>query len=1401
MIKMLQGLRIAPSLNTTLHLLVIFLLLSLSAVNAAGADLKEPAPFSLEKKTVIPVKTIDLKNVKINLNDGIVLQPAEFTRTINLNGTWKCSGLTNSKIPFPADVDLNKKYESTSFDDSGWDDIAVPLDWYKKYPAARKTDGSGISQTPYVKGWYRKTINLNPDALKNLRVMLNFGVIGYEAKLFVNGKEAGEHHGDFTPWSIDVTDLVKAGDNKIAIRVLSDFGTSQGTIEKAVHTYGSQWSIGNIRGGLWQDVKLSLEPEIHVERVLVSPILADSSIEIDYLAENPAGLKKNLNLRAIVYSAMQESGPKVIADYDAGKKSPAPGSQASSLKVKLDQPQLWTLDKPYLYYLTLCLTDGEKIVSAKTVRFGFRDFKIKGKDFYLNGERIYLFGENTSSITYGGHGKKPAEEYAKLLTELSGYKALGYNMIRNAHMPIVPEALEIADEIGLMIYDEWAWSFTKEIIEDEFEKRNLKELREWVYRDYNHPSVVMWSCGNEVVHKFSEAVKRQLDKQVELVRKLDKSGRPVGSFSGTGSWPSYGKAKMATDFVDLHDYCALSGLWTKWEEGLNTKYKVTDETYRENGKFNIPYIIWECVGFSWGDRRDTKFKLNDIDKYAEYASRKTSWGNPNGIGFAGVIGLEAALDPNKSNSLGRKIYGKRIIEQIRQDTRVQGFAPWFHDYKMTEATIWNQPVFCSIRSENGVPIRNVFCGRKYEQEFILVNSSNRELNNLTAEFYLVTKDGKTGIPIAKLELPQIKPWEKIIRKIKLPIPNAATPSRAQLRMVVREEKSEVSRNFYGLYLQDENIVNEKLPQNRTVGVFRSKSETAVKLNRILDSIGVKYELIDAKSDLAKYNVAIVPPGISKSECHSPETLLTWIKHGGILVELEQSHNGSDIVDQSNIGSAPQTFVDIAIPEHPIFKNLDQQAFDTWNNPDHGYVINYALSPFSLNALAVRMSSLGGNVVANAVAESTLGKGRLLQGQLAAINLWDIDSAATTYLHNLLDYTVSGKLYAKTRPIELKRNQVSVCPERLFAVDLKPYVNQGFADEKDQDGKGGWTDQGNNDFRMMPVGKYKLKNLVFDIIDPAKNGGKSCIVLKGKERPAFPIEKRGIKVGQAAGRLFFLHANAWGKSGQDVGSYRINYQDGTTATIPLIDGFNTADWWSEPNIMEKAVPALRAKNKADHEVGLFLYTWDNPDPAKIIDSIDFISAGGPMPVLVAVSGEKSNPRSVMIDNGEDRKKWSILSWKDGGNNGKNPPHLETVERKNKEADVFRGECAVKAVMATTNEQGQPVAFTRFDPAKLNGDDYQYITFWAKPATYCVIEVVLPDKNWKNALRTTVPLVPNKRNEWQKIRLSLKDDMKMEKGKFDLKDLRGEFFIYSALADSDISSDDKNMQFLMDEITLE
>ena len=374
-----------------------------AALLTAAAELPPylPAPHQYRRAETVPAAELVLPDGKRQLGD--------FIRQRSLNGVWKCSGLETSAEPIPADAGRDRRYAAPEFDDSGWDDIAVPLNWYLKYPEKQTT------VTPYVRGYYRTIFTLTPEELDNRRVMLNFDVVGYDAEVFLNGVKVGGHHGDFTPFRLDATEAAKPGKNVLAVRVLSDNGPTFGVQRKVAHTYGSQWAIHNIKGGIWQDVTLSLEPQLRAERLTVTPDLASSSVSVDCRVVNPGTQPVTVSPTGRVVSAMKQDAGSIAGETVLPHLTLKPGVNEFTLTVPLKNPRRWGVASPYLYHFLLTFSGGDgEIVSAASARFGFREFRIADGQFLLNGEPVYLFGENIPAVDYGGTGASAAELERKL---------------------------------------------------------------------------------------------------------------------------------------------------------------------------------------------------------------------------------------------------------------------------------------------------------------------------------------------------------------------------------------------------------------------------------------------------------------------------------------------------------------------------------------------------------------------------------------------------------------------------------------------------------------------------------------------------------------------------------------------------------------------------------------------------------------------------------------------------------------------------------------------------------------------------------------------------------------------------------------------------------------------------
>lgn len=225
-----------------------------------------------------------------------------------------------------------------------------------------------------------------------------------------------------------------------------------------------------------------------------------------------------------------------------------------------------------------------------------------------------------------------------------------------------------------------------------------------------------------------------------------------------------------------------------------------------------------------------------------------------------------------------------------------------------------------------------------------------------------------------------------------------------------------------------------------------------------------------------------------------------------------------------------------------------------------------------------------------------------------------EAAGLAEVDELVRKSVAGAQEARSFP--------PVDPVRCLSLDLRKVVNMEFRDEVSGDGKGGWFDQGANDYRNLPLGQQIFSGVPFEIIDPAKNGGRSALILRGAPKPEFPARAEGIVVGAKAARLYFLHAAGWSApEGTVTHRYVVHYADGGVTEIPVRLGQEIEGWWKPKPIPGAKIAAESSNSLCDH-IGMYVQAWDNPAPQREIKGIDIVSAEGRVvPAVVAITLER------------------------------------------------------------------------------------------------------------------------------------------------------------------------------------
>ena len=389
--------------------------------------------------------------------------------------------------------------------------------------------------------WYYKNFkapqNLHRTTTQEGRSLLRFWAVDFKADVWLNGKYLGGHEGSETPFTLDATDAVQPGEaNLLVVRVLNPDnrkpidGIRLNMTPHGTKTQPHQVGLAFNHGGILDSVEFISAPAARITDLFVSadPKTGEMQVETSLLNNENKPLTGNLEISI----ASARSGPTI---YSVEKNLPLnPGENKNITKVRLENYHLWELNDPYLYRVTVRLKTQEHADSFDecAVKTGFREFVFQNGYFRLNGRRIFLRSSHTCNHT--PIGLRIPHDKDLFRRDMINSKMMGLNMVRFiAGMPTRYQ-LDLADELGLMVYEECyaAWVTMEDT--PQFEKWYDDAIREMILRDRNHPSVVIWGLLNECSQpKVSDHAANVLD----MVRSLDNT-RMV--FYSSGRWDRRG---------------------------------------------------------------------------------------------------------------------------------------------------------------------------------------------------------------------------------------------------------------------------------------------------------------------------------------------------------------------------------------------------------------------------------------------------------------------------------------------------------------------------------------------------------------------------------------------------------------------------------------------------------------------------------------------------------------------------------------------------------------------------------------------------------------------------------------------------------------------------------------------
>jgi hypothetical protein len=495
---------------------------------------------------------------------------------VPLSGRWR----------FALDPDDTGEADGWYEPNASWPDarrVSVPHSW-QEHDDLREYTGTA---------WYRRTFEfsgLDGDE----RGYVSFGAVDYEADVWVNGEYVGGYADGYLPFAVDATDALRAGENAVTLRVFDPEDVSE-------IPHGKQGDPWYTRvSGPWQRIDLITVPETHVERARVTPDLETDTAAFDVDA---VGATDDVSVAV----AVRRDGE--VVGESAGRLSDG----TATLSVEIPDADYWTPETPALYDFDVTLEADGAVLDTYTDYFGMRSVSYDDGELSLNGEPLAVRGALDQAF-YPETYYRP-RELETFEFEIRAAKELGFNVLRKHIKPAHPEFLELADRLGMLVWEEPAnpsrYTPTS--------KRNFREhLRATIERDYNRPSVVAWSIYNEewgIGHR---------DEERSLWDDVEKQDYLESLYYETTEWDptrlvcdNSGWAHVATDINDYHEYFVAPDRLDAWRERLDGMLADPERNYGDarTDPEEAPLVVSEFG--TWG--------LCDVSKITDRYGGDPHW--------------------------------------------------------------------------------------------------------------------------------------------------------------------------------------------------------------------------------------------------------------------------------------------------------------------------------------------------------------------------------------------------------------------------------------------------------------------------------------------------------------------------------------------------------------------------------------------------------------------------------------------------------------------------------------------------------------------------------------------------------------------------------------------------------
>ncbi|MGQ9519375.1 MAG: carbohydrate-binding domain-containing protein [Candidatus Fervidibacter sp.] len=870
----------------------------------------------------------------------------------------------------------------------------------------------------YERAWFRRKFFV-PQNWRRYRLLLHFGGVKYNSRIYVNGKYVGGCFNGYDAFEVDITEAVRFGsENELLVGVHDWTGVFVGDpvdFEKErrpdLRETPQDRVIAPIGGhyanyGIWDSVTLKVVPVVYFSEVFIRPFVQRKRLEVSVTVVNTRDQPFSATLLARIYrwdgKGRNEGGQWTVAGTPVAMfpsvKVKVEAKSKQTLTLTLDNPPLefWFPYRPRLYILELKFDHSDSDILRE--RFGWRQLWCQGGDFYLNGYKVHLLATSWWPPTQG-----VTRDFVE--SQLRGIKAMNAVAFRTHTQPWQRIWYEVADEVGLMMIPEaaiWNDDTVYRVNDPHFWENYAAHLKAMVRNLFNHPSIVMWSLTNEFYGSRANDDTPEVEANLArmgLIVKAEDPTRPI-------TYESDGDPGGVADVIGIHypNEYPEKRLWP------NDAYWMDEPRFITGGGG----MFWDNRLFLW-DRKKPLY----IGEFLWVPSRDPS---TNTVFF----GDEAYRDHGNFHRKAKALAWRMQILAYRH-YGVSGISPWsVIEYGALDETnlLWvaqrdmYRPLAAFLREFDF----RFFGGTTVHRTVEIFNDIMLNLPHVVFKWQLSSKDKvlSQGSEILKMES-----GAHIERVLNIRMPKVKKREQLTLRLTLEAE---------GVKPFNENFhfeVFPKEPLKVATPVRLSLYDTKEKFAPILQRHKIPFERLKRVEDWDGKSILVIgPEALGKVEklrfvVGATNALTRWltqkVNNGGKVLVLEQTESASDwlpvqLTEQSS------TMAFLHFIHHPILQGLTASDFRWWRG-DHIVSRNEPIRPIYAGMLPLVVTGTKDGVSHAPLVEIRQGNGVILVCQLLVISKFESEPIARELLQRLINYL------ARYRPVEGRI--IALGPQSLY----------------------------------------------------------------------------------------------------------------------------------------------------------------------------------------------------------------------------------------------------------------------------------------------------------------------------------------------------------------------------------